>query len=160
VHFFWKMSFKQNFWPEIIVWQSMSASTNIQETHPLFPSGDWEGFYTYHQGPDAHRHMKQFTLEFRDNVVVGRGSDDVGSFRWKGVYDTQTLRCRLTKFYITHTVEYDGYVDENGIWGMWNIRRFGGGGFHFWPVKNEEEAVLEAVKAAVEEADLKGVRVI
>lgn len=131
----------------------MSDSTNIQETHPLFPSGDWEGFYTYHQGPDAHRHMKQFTLEFRDKVAAGRGSDDVGAFRWKGVYDTETLRCHLTKFYTTHTVEYDGYVDENGIWGKWTLHWLSGG-FHFWPVKREEAAALEVVKAEVKKESL------
>lgn len=26
---------------------------NIQETHSLSLSGDWEGFYTYRNGPDS-----------------------------------------------------------------------------------------------------------
>jgi len=43
---------------------------------------------------------------------------------------------------------------------MWNIRRSIGGGFHFWPVKNEEEEVLEEVKAAVKEATLIGIKTI
>jgi hypothetical protein len=34
------------------------------EKHPLFPSGEWEGFYTHAFGPHARRHMMSFALTF------------------------------------------------------------------------------------------------
>lgn len=115
------------------------------ETHPLFPSGEWEGFYTYSWS--QHRHMMDFTLNFQNNQVNGSGSDDIGGFRWLGTYDTVELRCPMTKhYYARHKVIYDGYVDENGIWGTWTIADFGKGGFHLWPKPGAEaEAEAEVV---------------
>ena len=115
------------------------------ETHPLFPSGDWEDFYTYSWS--QQRHMMDFTLHFQNNTVSGGGSDDVGGFHWLGTYDSVGLRCAMTKYYVRHTVFYDGYVDENGIWGTWTIEGFGKGGFHLWPKPGAEEtAEAETVK--------------
>lgn len=123
---------------------------HTDETHALFPSGEWEGFYTYTYGPGADRHPMYFVLQFRDGVVSGGGGDDVGPFHWRGTYDKVNLRCQMTKYYATHTVFYDGHVDENGIWGTWNIRGYFSGGFHIWP-KNKEENESEAEVEAVEE---------
>lgn len=108
-----------------------------QEHHPLFPSGEWEGFYTMQMGPGAEQHKMQFTLNFKNHIVKGAGGDDVGSFSWKGKYDTEELVCNMTKFYQTHTVDYKGEVDENGIWGVWTIDQFSSGGFHIWPKKQK-----------------------
>ena len=120
---------------------------NNTETHPLFPSGEWEGFYTMSEGPSAQQHMMHFTLFFENNVVNGGGSDDIGSFVWKGNYDTEGLWCKMTKHYVTHTVAYDGNVDENGIWGNWTIRVQLSGGFHIWPKKKEESIQEEEVES-------------
>lgn len=117
--------------------------TDPPETHPLFPSGEWEGFYTYEYGPNAQRHLMSFTLRFQANVVTGSGSDDVATFRWEGTYDTAQLCCKMTKRYLSHTVFYDGNVDENGIWGTWNIRNFMKGGFHIWPKATAENFAEE-----------------
>lgn len=113
------------------------------EKHPLFPSGDWEGFFTYTQGPNAFRNKMDIQLFFQENKVTGGGSDEVGSFTWEGQYDTSGLWCNLIKFYATHRVFYQGQVDENGIWGSWEIPPFSRGGFHIWPKKKGEEDSLE-----------------
>src|ERR671932_462651 len=55
------------------------------ETNPLFPSGEWEGFFTYAFGPDARRHMMSFALTFKNGKVSGSGIDNVDRFIWRGV---------------------------------------------------------------------------
>jgi hypothetical protein len=126
-----------------------------QETHPLFPSGAWEGFYTYAKGAAADEHKMQFLLTFKDNGVDGSGGDDVGSFSWQGSYNIGQMECALTKYYSTHSVYYKGQVDENGIWGLWEMGWMTGG-FHIWPkkdLKNQEAQELEIkVQANVQES--------
>lgn len=127
-----------------------SNQKNNTETHPLFPSGEWEGFYVY--GANQGQHRMDIVLNFQNNIVEGAGIDDVGAFSWSGQYDTETFRCQMIKTYAGHTVEYDGRVDENGIWGNWRILPWMKGGFHIWPKNNteenqaEEERVEEKVK--------------
>ncbi len=116
-----------------------------QETHPLFPSGTWEGFYTYQMGPDAGQHAMAFSLNFKDEIITGNGSDDVGGFSWRGAYSKEGLVCTMTKAYATHTVDYQGNVDENGIWGTWTLDWMKGG-FHIWPKANAENEVAKEVK--------------
>lgn len=115
------------------------------ESHPLFPSGEWEGFYTYGMGPGTSQHRMAFFLDFKDGVVSGSGGDDVGAFNWRGSYDTKQLICQMTKRYATHAVHYDGKVDENGIWGTWIIGDYFKGGFHIWPKQNEQNEEAEQV---------------
>lgn len=120
-----------------------------QEQHPLFPGGEWEGFYTY-QSDHNTKHKMEFTLDFCKQVVTGTGSDDVGAFKWKGRYDTKDETCKMTKYYFgEHTVLYEGNADENGIWGTWFISIYGKGGFHIWPKKKDlkNENVEEEVVA-------------
>ena len=132
----------------------MSDSNNkISETHHLFPSGDWEGFYTYLFGVTAGRHTMFFSLNFENGVVRGTGSDDVGPFKWKGGYDKETMRCQMTKVYAGHTVFYDGHVDENGIWGSWQMQ-FTKGGFHIWPKKNGQNTAIEEVEEVPVEVEV------
>jgi hypothetical protein len=119
-----------------------------QETHPLFPSGEWEGFYTYATGPGEDRHDMHLMLNFKDNLVTGSGGDDVGSFSWKGSYNKEQLECKMTKRYSTHSVFYKGQADENGIWGLWEMEWLKGG-FHIWPKassQNEEAEELAVVE--------------
>jgi hypothetical protein len=73
-----------------------------------------------------------FMLTFKENLVIGSGGDDVGSFTWKGSYHKERMECLMTKYYGSHTVYYQGQVDENGIWGSWQLD-WVGGGFHIWP---------------------------
>jgi hypothetical protein len=116
-------------------------ANNNDEQHPLFPSGEWEGFYTYAMGASARRHTMSLTLTFQNGAITGQGVDDVSAFRYQGDYDIAAMRCTMTKFYTArlHTVLYEGHVDENGIWGSWNIERRISGGFHIWPVKNGQD---------------------
>ncbi|WNJ18306.1 hypothetical protein [Pontibacter sp. G13] len=77
------------------------------------------------------------TLEFKDEVVSGYGSDEVGGFSWSGRYDIDSGTCFLIKQYIgAHAVDYHGTADENGIWGKWTMR-YGSDGFHIWPSQSE-----------------------
>lgn len=124
---------------------STLKDTISQETHPLFPSGIWEGFYTYQMGPDADQHNMHFSLNFKNEIITGSGSDDVGGFSWRGIYDRERMVCSITKAYATHTVDYLGNVDENGIWGTWTINWMKGG-FHIWPKTNNEQEVVKEVK--------------
>ena len=123
------------------------------EQHPLLPSGEWKGFYVYAR--ESEKHQMQITMEFKQNKIQAVGNDDVGEFSFSGAYDLKELTCHFTKYYKTHTVEYRGNIDENGIWGKWVIpynKSWGideelykiilsqeaartSGGFHIWPPK-------------------------
>lgn len=132
--------------------------------HKLLPSGEWEGFYCYNFEPTQHK--MEIKLFFDDGVISGSGIDDVLPFIWKGTYDLDNLKVTMEKIYATHNVFYDGDVDENGIWGVWNMyhlanamvkdhpimNRYIKGGFHIWPVKKKseaEKAVAEKEKSKV-----------
>lgn len=113
----------------------------------MFPSGEWEGFYTY-SGQEWHRDKMSLHLYFQEGVVKGVGSDPVGEFTYNGTYSTLNMSCQMTKHYITHRVLYEGHVDENGIWGTWTISKYATGGFHIWPKaasgeKKVEETLVE-----------------
>lgn len=56
-------------------------------------------------------------LNFKNGIVSGSGTDDVAPFTWKGKYDLEPMKIYMTKVYRTHTIEYKGDIDENGIWG-------------------------------------------
>ena len=122
----------------------------MNETHTLFPSGEWEGFYTYSYRPDARRHLMSFFLLFKNNAVSGSGADDVGAFHWRGQYDTKQLTCQMIKYYAGHTVFYDGLVDQNGIWGTWTISDYCKGGFHIWPKNSAENEAVEEMASEPE----------
>jgi hypothetical protein len=111
---------------------SHNPMSSTPEPHPYFPSGEWEGFYTY---PNKNAKDQMATiLEFSGGKVSGSGSDIIGSFAWEGIYDIKAETCSMTKFYMgQHVVYYDGYADENGIWGSWTISEKWKGKFHIWP---------------------------
>ncbi len=119
----------------------------MAETHPFFPSGEWEGFYLY---PFSSRQYRmQIWFHFGDGIISGGGSDDINTFTWRGTYDKAGLQCEMLKSYPTHDVHYRGHADENGIWGTWHMD-YGSGGFHIWPkgkAGNAEDAE-EAPEAA------------
>lgn len=119
----------------------------LDETHPLLPSGTWEGFYTYQLGPDADKHPMKNTITFRKGKMSGGGSDDVSTYSWKGTYYLDGLICKMDKRYSSHKVAYSGEIDENGIWGTWTLKNISGG-FHIWPVDKMEKGqkVAKAVK--------------
>lgn len=101
------------------------------------PSGEWEGFYVY--GHDSQKHIMQLMLTFSDFKISGSGVDDVGIFVWSGTYDLDIFKATLIKQYSTHVVRYNGTIDENGIWGIWELGYGFSGGFHIWPKKQKSE---------------------
>ena len=144
------------------------------ETHQYLPSGEWEGFYCYGNTPEQHKMVIE--LNFKNGVVSGSGTDDVAPFTWKGKYDLEPMKIYMTKVYRTHTIEYKGDIDENGIWGTWEnaeairdvtsrfnsaaqqqiLRTFADkirGGFHIWPKKKNTDSIAE--EAVAESAILK-----
>jgi hypothetical protein len=127
-------------------------SSNSSEQHPYFPSGEWEGFYNHLHGRFPKGEMTM-TLDFSNGRITGSGSDPVGAYTWTGTYDPKAETCTLTKAYPgSHSVVYNGYADENGIWGKWNIRKLTSGEFHIWPKKKDRENENEEVEEAVNEA--------
>lgn len=122
-----------------------SKKSNNQEMHPQFPSGEWEGFYTYQTNSMGEKFQMNFRLDFSQGVISGNGSDSIGGFGWKGTYDIEAMRAEMVKSYVTHDVRYNGHVDENGIWGTWIIPYSMAGGFHIWPKKKEESATQKEV---------------
>ncbi len=153
----------------------------MDEQHRFFPSGVWEGIYKYPSEHDGSRHEMHFTLNFKDGVVTGTGTDDVGGFSWRGTYDVASFAVVMTKSYSTHNVYYSGMADEIGIYGGWNLlnsqqtsrlkNAFGEnwknalgdfaagakGGFHLWPRKGGEEAEEAEVEVKVKEVKMKPV---
>lgn len=128
-----------------------SQDTKDREMHPQFPSGEWEGFFTYQTNSMGEKSPMNFQLEFKKGVVSGSGGDAIGGFSWNGTYSIEEMRTKLTKSYASHQVFYDGHVDENGIWGTWFIPPYVRGGFHIWPKKGAEKAV-EAEKTVKKKA--------
>ena len=108
----------------------------------------------------------QIMLEFKNGVITGDGQDDVGAFTFKGTYDLNGMTCQFIKFYVKHSINYQGQIDENGIWGKWFnkvnkppemdeelfkkiVATLGSGGFHIWPSKkefSEHEMALRQLK--------------
>ena len=97
-----------------------------------FPSGEWVGFYTY--SGRTRKHRMDLILDFNNGRISGEGMDDIGEFLITGTYSPKTMECSWSKDYIgRHTVFYDGYGENKGIWGTWKIY-IDTGGFHIWPV--------------------------
>lgn len=106
---------------------------DVNESHPLLQSGEWEGFYTYALGVSATQHPMTFFLEFWNGIISGYGNDEIDVFSWRGKYNKAIMTCEIIKFYATYSVDYKGYIDENGIWGTWTIKNSDKkGGFHVW----------------------------
>ena len=103
------------------------------ETDPRFPSGPWKGFFLDKRL--SERRWMELDLNFRRGRVAGRGRDFVGRFVFSGVYDLKEGKCRFKKAYIgKHNVNYDGYNEGRGVWGIWTIPSDQlQGGFHIWP---------------------------
>lgn len=115
----------------------------------------------------------EIDLIFSLGTVYGGGVDDVAPFTWKGKYDLENYKLEMTKTYATHQVYYRGDIDENGIWGTWEMmdlfervpqHMLGSlkqalahllrGGFHIWPKKNAKNVHSARVVEEVEESDI------
>lgn len=102
------------------------------ETDVRFPSGKWFGFYL--QPPHGRRQATELIIEFSKGVLVGEGQDNVGDFLIRGRYDLDSGKCHWVKRYLgKHDVDYSGYGEGQGIWGVWTIQTSDRGGFYIWP---------------------------
>ena len=105
------------------------------ESDSRFPSGPWKGFFLQPSRPG--RHWMELRLTFKRGKLTGDGQDWVGVFLFHGRYDTKTGKCSWSKQYVgKHAIQYDGYNEGKGIWGVWqfNPDPRHRGGFHIWPV--------------------------
>ena len=120
----------------------------------LYPSGPWTGFYNYQPGD---RHRMDLDLTFASGRLSGTGSDDVGSFRIRGRYDTSAGECYWTKSYLgAHDVFYRGFREGKGIWGTWEITVRDHGGFHIWPLGAAQGEAVERTAEEPEPAEAVG----
>jgi hypothetical protein len=102
------------------------------ETDPRFPSGPWTGFYLQPSYPG--RFWMELSLRFQHGSMQGEGRDPVGKFVIRGRYDLADGKCHWSKRYLgMHDVFYQGFNEGKGIWGTWEIKFQGRGGFHIWP---------------------------
>jgi hypothetical protein len=111
-----------------------------------YPSGPWTGFFDYGQG--LHPEPMDLVLNFSAGRITGSGQDPVGGFVISGGYDNAG-ECHWAKIYPgSHTVDYRGFREENGIWGIWEIGSSCSGGFRIWPLDagGAEEDVEESVE--------------
>jgi hypothetical protein len=116
----------------------MSSATDQFETDPRFPSGPWTGFFLQKAMPG--KHTMELRLTFRNGAVNGEGRDWVGKFTIRGQYSVADGRCHWHKQYLRkHGVEYQGFNEGKGIWGVWEITEvkmppdYNKGGFYIWP---------------------------
>lgn len=131
----------------------LSSEKSKIESHPLLPSGSWEGFYTYATNGGGAPHEILCEFIFKNETIVGSGQDDIGAFQWRGDYNLGSMTCSLKKFYNSHTVVYTGHIDDNGIWGTWNLNGMTGG-FHLWPAKMEQKNKVALKNVKVVTVDL------
>jgi hypothetical protein len=112
-----------------------------------YPSGPWIGFYCYRGSRERHR--MDLELTFRDRLVTGSGSDDVGRFGIRGRWSDEDLRFNWIKTYPgSHDVFYTGFGESKGIWGVWEIVPWCRGGFRIWPKGQGEDLVEEVAETA------------
>jgi hypothetical protein len=117
----------------------MTYSPDLEQD-ALLPGGQWEGFYSYHG--NTQKHKMDMELNFSNLSISGSGVDDVGTFIWEGKYDLTEYKSKLVNQYQTHKVHYNGSIDENGIWGIWELFMDFytlSGGFHIWPKKQYQD---------------------
>lgn len=101
------------------------------EQDARFPSGEWNGFYLESHQPK--RGWMHLYLNFENGQITGEGTDYVGPWNAKGIYNLESGRCQWTKQYLgKHQVDYRGVVGDNGIQGEWTISYLTGA-FHIWP---------------------------
>lgn len=131
-----------------------------QETDPGFPSGPWNGFYTYRGHPDG-LHRMGLGLAFVRGHLRGHGSDDIGPFHVAGGYELDSRRCWWVKTYPgSHEVYYRGVQHGRVISGDWALPPADAGTFRIWPGGagglDEEFFLVETAPAPEEEPALAG----
>jgi hypothetical protein len=115
-----------------------ASHVDADETDPRFPSGAWVGYLLQKHGR-LGRYAMQMRLRFHvgalGGTMTGEGEDFVGPFTFQGTYDLGTGECVWVKQYLgRHEVNYRGFNEGSGIWGVWEMPGWGlSGSFHIWP---------------------------
>jgi hypothetical protein len=117
------------------------------------PSGPWSGYYLYQDS--EVRHQMRLTLIFStDGKLQGEGTDDIGPFVIRGVFNGDFNACAWTKSYVgAHSVQYHGLYDGRSICGDWSLIMMTGG-FWIWPRAFKEsgaESIQEEIDSCVYE---------
>ncbi len=112
----------------------MHSNADAHETDPRFPSGAWVGYFLQ-KWPPLGRQAMELSLTFRDGNITGEGRDIIGTFSLCGHYQLEDGRCDWVKqYHERHAVQYRGFNEGKGIWGVWQIPKDGlKGGFQIWP---------------------------
>src|SRR5579862_4722139 len=135
------------------------SEANLLETDPRFTSGRWIGFFLDKRLPG--KHQMELMLTFMKGALTGVGRDKVGEFSVRGRYQTADGRCHWHKSYLArHDVFYEGYAEDKGIWGKWQLhpKEIYGlvtGGFHIWPEGMGDPTRLSLHEEADAPADIK-----
>ena len=106
-----------------------------------FPSGPWTGFYQYKNG---RRGQQDLRLAFENGRMTGTGADELGQFIIEGSYKAETKEAKWLKSYPgAHNNDYRGFREGPvpGIWGTWSIAPNWHGGFHIWPLGDENSEI-------------------
>jgi hypothetical protein len=87
------------------------------------------------------------SLSFAQGSITGDGTDPIGPFIIRGRFDATSGECHWTKTYVgAHDVFYTGFREGKGIWGTWEIPGVWRGGFHIWPLGEENAEELELIE--------------
>ncbi len=127
----------------------------------LYPSGEWVGYYTYHDKPT--KCPMHLTLNFAQGNIRGAGIDNPGHFVIEGSYDDINFRARWAKRYIgKHSVEYEGTCRDGEIIGSWHLTqsiRGPGvsthGEFRIWALPGEQYGDDEPLQSILEKEILR-----
>lgn len=106
------------------------------EQDSRFPSGPWQGYFLQ-PALFPGKSWMDLDLTFSKGMLRGTGRDRVGEFLFRGRYDVKSGKCWWTKRYLgMHDIQYDGYNEGRGVWGVWTDPRnpASRGGFHIWPL--------------------------
>ncbi|KAJ3035016.1 hypothetical protein HDV00_004388 [Rhizophlyctis rosea] len=82
-------------------------------------SGTWSGSYTY--GFNNVSEAFSTSLIFENGIIKGSGTDRAGNFTIQGFLFEQTGSITMNKIYRTHTVAYNGNVQDGVMRGTWMI---------------------------------------
>lgn len=76
----------------------------------------------------------ELQLVFKDGILSGDGTDDIGPFSIQGTYNAATGSARWIKSYTgSHEVHYQGILGGTGLQGIWKTLPAGQGTFRLWP---------------------------
>eukprot|EP00164_Ancoracysta_twista_P003558 GFYU01004750.1.p1 GENE.GFYU01004750.1~~GFYU01004750.1.p1 ORF type:complete len:282 (-),score=105.12 GFYU01004750.1:92-937(-) len=107
------------------------SSSDEEKEDKKLRSGNWHGEFLQGEEPTP---MK-FRLKFKKGKVKGKGSDDIGKFKWAGFFEGSEVTL-AKKYKGAHTVDYQGTYEDGKISGNWFVGEATG---TFWLKKGKED---------------------